>query len=157
MFREQAHSTMPTTTATSQREPRVRYHVSEATAAKLSLVRREGNYRSWDEFFTAVVRKFDDTPPISPARLEAKDLKMVLTKLDTHRDFLLKILGTQESRDGLFSGLQAGLEEVQQTLVAIRGLLEVALGGNDKIGEPAAQSGGVTSRLRQRLEKRGKA
>ncbi len=157
MFREQAHSTMPTTTATSQREPRVRYHVSEATAAKLPLVRREGNYRSWDEFFTAVVQKFDETPPISPARLEAKDLKMVLTKLDTHRDFLLKILGTQESRDGLFSGLQAGLEEVQQTLVAIRGLLRVALGENDKTEEPHAPSGGVTSKLRQRLERRGRA
>ncbi len=139
------------------KQKRFNWRVSEGVAAELIQARRLAGHRSWESFFRSVLRKFDDTPPISPARLEAKDLKMVLTKLDIHRDFLLKILGALESRDGLFSGLQAGLEEVQQTLIAIRGLLDVALGGNDKITEPAAPSGGVTSKLRQRLERRGRA
>ncbi len=139
------------------KQKRFNWRVSEGVAAELIHARRIAGCRSWESFFRAMLRKFDDTPPVNPARLEAKDLKMALSNLDAHRDFLLKILGALESRDGLFSGLQAGLEEVQQTLIAIRGLLRVALGENEKTKDPAAPSGGVTSKLRQRLERRGKA
>lgn len=109
------------------KKPQTRWRVSAETAAGMDRVRKLYGHKSWDEFFQAIVQQRDYKPEPTPARLEAIDLKYMLTKLDSIRDLEFKILSRLDDREETYRAIQEELDLTNKHLARLKALMEIAL------------------------------
>ncbi len=129
------------------KNPRVRLHISPETVASLERTRKLYGNKSWDDFFNALVQRYDFQPIKSPARLEAQDVKLALTKLDDIRQTLLqgmarlerRVMDKETATQTMAENLATELEQFTSTLNGIKTLL--AIGLNAELPEEEGKKG----------------
>jgi hypothetical protein len=121
---------MITNSPNSKREPRIRYHLSEGTAAELNHSRRKSAHSSWDEFFVAMLAKWNGTEFQPKSHLEAQ-YTAVTQELQKLTATLIKIQTGMEIQGEFIQSIEQGQEQICDLMRKINLLLALALEVSD--------------------------
>lgn len=140
---------------TASKKIQPRWRVTEENALNLERIRRLHGYKSWDDFFQAMIAEQNGTIPPKTEKIESLDITCALTKLDPIQKLQIKILTWLEEHNEASQSLQTELEELNFFLERLNTLLELALQtGTHPDSNKQELASKSLSKLRQRIQNR---
>ena len=113
---------------------RPRWRISTEVASELVRVRRQSVYQSWDDFYRALLRKWQEMPmPLSEPRPMKDD--PVAAKLERLEAKLATLLTFAESQSQKREADQTGQERMAEVVRRIHDLLALALHASESPDE----------------------
>jgi hypothetical protein len=137
-----------------KRAHRIRFHISEDVAAELAYDRRQGAFKSWDDYYRALISKWRETPESLPfrdlvvAKITAMEAQLKVTSVQVQ-----EFAGRMESFEDIISGLELGQEQMLTVAKRIHLLLDLAFHLEEKDSStetPANQGSEIIRKFRNR-------
>lgn len=131
----------------------IRYRLSPEVAAELALLRNGGGYRSWDDFFTAMARKWrQPTDELTPSGVKA-GFKLLHAELKELGNLCRNILREAEGQAAILESLHSTQEQTHVLLQQFTALLFIAF-GEDELSKGTSAPSGSLNKLQKRIRKR---
>ncbi len=115
---------------TKIKNPRIRYHVSEEVAGELALTRRQTGFKSWDEFYRALLQKWNERSDFELRSEFFTHLESIDQKLEQPSPPIIKIMSLLEKQELVLQSILDGQVFISELIQRFNSFLSVAAGIN---------------------------